>query len=66
MKLLCMTLKSETNVQRMCAKSMWPRLLDETINSYPYYVHLNLETSFEELTEQEKMKFLRASQRHGP
>jgi hypothetical protein len=33
---------------------MWSRLLEETINPYPYYIHLNLATTFKELTEQEK------------
>jgi hypothetical protein len=48
----------DLKVRDQCAinvhKSMWPRLLEETINSHPYYVHLNLTTSFKELTEQEK------------
>jgi hypothetical protein len=48
----------DLKVRDQCAmnvcKSMWPGFLEETINSYPYYVHLNLTTSFKELTEQEK------------
>jgi len=43
----------DLTVRGQCAmnvcKSMWPRLLEETTNSYLYYVHLNLQTSFKEL-----------------
>jgi hypothetical protein len=35
-------------------KIIWPMLLEETRNSYHYYIHLNLAPFFKELTEQEK------------
>jgi hypothetical protein len=48
-------------VRDQCAtnvcKTMWSRLLEETINSYPYYIHLNLATSFKELTKQRQWSF---------